>query len=138
MIKYRVFYKPENKYLDRGSDQLFINREGKVFWYSHEGFDDITDKVIIEQYTGLSDRVGTDIYEGDIIIKVTDGYNYNDHIFNGVVVWKNDRYMLQNVCEYKYPKERRKAPSPQNQNGWKKYMEVIGNIHQNPELLEAK
>lgn len=91
----------------------------------------------IMQFTGLFDKNGKEIYEGDII-KAT---YYN---FTG----KNCE-LIQEVCfDYgcfiaKTPDCKNAQPELDRNNSplfWLKapsYCEVIGNIHQNPELLKS-
>lgn len=78
----------------------------------------ISGRLIIEQYTGLKDRHGKEIYEGDIV-------RFYDR-FVSKVEWKNARFCkdLNNGDGYTLLSE--------DDSG---YYEVIGNIHENPELL---
>ena len=74
----------------------------------------------IEQYTGLKDKNGKEIYEGDIVVNTyyDDGEMYK-------VLWVDDSVAfgmesLDDMELYKLPLES---------------LEVIGNIHENAELL---
>ena len=82
------------------------------------------DELELEQCTGLKDKNGKLIYEGDIINyglsgKVNTVENFAQKIFQG-------KYVVE-FCEYYF--------SPFNHVNTKA-VEVIGNIHENPELLE--
>jgi len=82
----------------------------------------------VGQFTGLTDKNGKRIFEGDIIrtkefcIK---GTLYNDH--NYEVVFRNGCFMLS--------KKRRVTHGV---GVWQGIGEVIGNIHENPELIGNK
>ena len=83
----------------------------------------------VGQYTGLTDKNGTKIFEGDIV-KIKDyskgcALNYEQPTSNWVVRW-NDKYAqftidYMSLLPYKHFNE----------------SEVIGNIHDNPELLKG-
>lgn len=83
--------------------------------------------VILEQYTGLKDKNGKEIYEGDII-RICRSYGYGFLPKGAVAVVFYD----ENECCYKLKKQGKFRLTS------KKIVEVIGNIHENPELLEDK
>ena len=88
------------------------------------------------QYTGLTDKNGKRIFEGDIlhIAKIADGLGgyYQpplDYPVNVVVKWDLCAWMWETLCD-----DKRYITFP---DAWCHYeCEVIGNIHDNPELLE--
>jgi YopX protein len=76
-------------------------------------------KLIFMQFTGLKDKNGKEIYEGDVLRNT-----WNHRTF--VVEWDEGEYPFQSDAD-------------STANEWNvKYggCEVIGNIYQNPELLK--
>lgn len=81
---------------------------------------------IVEQYTGLKDMNGKEIYEGDIVFfftehfdKATGGFDGEDE-HNATVEWFDNGFAFIDKIPY--------DPNIE--------CEVIGNIHENPELLK--
>ncbi|WP_281666623.1 YopX family protein [Enterococcus faecium] len=92
------------------------------------------DKYVLMQSTGLKDKNGVEIFEGDVVlVSVQNGFDYLD---NKVCVVKNSIGHSGLVCatvdedlEYRIF----------NTELFEEYMyEVIGNIYENSELLEER
>lgn len=92
----------------------------------YEGTEEFQNKRILEQFTGLHDKNGKEIYEGDIVEFPSKRGTIN---FMGIVVYEKFCFNIKGFYEvfYDYPSL---AFSEGNN------YEVIGNIHENPELLE--
>lgn len=95
-----------------------ILTEGETHW--HE-----LDNAVIEQYTGLKDKNGKEIYEGDIV-EYTTHYYGNEKRHRKVVEWEE------------WDSDDFGEPHNLGYFNLSEYMTVIGNIHENPELLEEK
>lgn len=140
-IKFRTWNGSEMIYLKNSGLQYF-DFEGSyslgftvdaysAFW-AHEHYQKMTDeagKFPIMEYTGLKDKNGVDIYEGDIVDKGRGEIFYNELKAKFQVKWHDKVF------------KRVRGESPNYNNGEDLFMnsqiawEVIGNIYQNPELL---
>ena len=74
----------------------------------------------IGQYTGLDDKNGVKIFEGDIV---------REHVNDYTPIYQNGIYMAYNVDKIDDP-----YVSTQFNVIWRNGCEVIGNLHDNPEL----
>ncbi len=91
----------------------------------------LQDACIIEQYTGLKDSKGHEIYEGDIV----KAHAKKDSLFGevGEIKFYSNSWCVDMSKRY-----------PMAREGWcctikaDFTIEIIGNIHENPELLETK
>ena len=128
-LKFRAWDKENEEYIN-GYDVLLRCNGSAISRYALGILDtDMPVNVIIEQYTGLKDKNGKEIYEGDIVSEVIDvGAPCSPFICRYIVEW-NEELCLFGLIDLK-------------ENGvhdelWEtnQSIEVIGNIHENPELL---
>ena len=147
-IKFRAWKKDYDTgkfYMVPWEDQFFSN-SSPVTHFSDYFPDPEDEDVILMQYTGLKDKHGKDIYEGDIVTfdgnMTTDdsmgiepnGYIYDEESIHSVV-W-NDKLA---AWELDFDEgERRKYKNHTRSLLVDGKCEVIGNIHENPELLGGK
>lgn len=117
-IKFRAWDKISKSWFN--SNRLYIRNQTGEVYDRHDSLSKIfPSTVTLMQYTGLKDRLGVEIYEGDIVRRLQQWGGYADH---KVVEWK----------------ERTKYVGFNLGNGQVMNWEVIGNIYENPELLDAK
>lgn len=118
-IKFRGYSKNINKWVF--GDLINTPEKGhRIIWFEYKGesqfdldydpFNEVVETKSIGQYTGLTDKNGLEIYEGDVV-----DIPYN-HIGRKVATFYNGCY---NIVNYDLNK-----------------IEVIGNIYENPELLK--
>lgn len=80
----------------------------------------------VGQYTGLNDKNGTKIFEGDIVLVVSGEFDEEDG--NATIVWEEDNAQFN--IEWS-------TLSSGFDTFYGTDCEVKGNIHDNPELLEG-
>ncbi len=135
-IKFRVWDK-ELKTMhvcgeDRHDSMIFLDNTGEYYNLQNGcgSSKDGESTYYLMQYTGLKDMNGKEIYEGDIVVSLNEKIEMlisNSDTGIGYVEWLNN-WGFWNVCGI--------------ENGLgdliKEYnVQVIGNIYENPELLEG-
>jgi uncharacterized phage protein (TIGR01671 family) len=112
-IKFRTYYQVSKRFL------YHIDIKDFSYIIDNINFDEYPS---FQQYTGLKDKTGKEIYEGDIL-------KYKQHLFN--IVPEKFPIKIKEVkwleCEGKWNVYETRAGESE--------IEVIGNIYENPELL---
>ena len=134
-IKFRAWDEEfeEMFYSDKRDDVHFFefNSKGKLRGYAIRGpksGDDpleppepYCDDYPVQQFTGLLDKQGKEIYEGDKLFNPADSYPYY------IIKWN------EKECWFELDENGEKLSKYQLSNYWT----IIGNIYENPELLES-
>jgi len=126
-FKFRIFIKPHNYMADVHSIHTGTNKVIVSLRYGNCSVN-INENNILMQCTGLKDKNGKLIYEGDIVTyewltpigKVwrSDGKH--------IVEWHNGFTVIGNIAGYDV------------EHGTSRNVEVIGNIYENKELIEVE
>ena len=126
--KFRAWDKTENEmwnveaiYIE---DEWVKVNDGSIYGITK----DLVRDYVLMQSTGLKDKNGTEIYEGDI---VEFKYPYDKRIKTKGVIVRNDNKACFGIS-MKETTEQYELYRITAEN----YLSVIGNVHQNPELLE--
>lgn len=107
-IKFRAWDKRENRWWDRSAIYL-TQLDGSLFWYDDKN----EARVELSQFTGLRDKNGKEIYEGDIVFVPYERVFHK----NKKVKWNEDgKWNLFGMDI--------------------KRLEVVGNIYENADLLK--
>ena len=98
-LRFKAWLPDENRWLTT----FVIDKDGTLLGNDNKG------TAILMQYTGLKDKNGKEIWEGDLV-------KFNNSV--------SEVYWHQPTCSLT--------------NAFGEQCEVVGNIHENPSLLETK
>ncbi|MEJ6358853.1 YopX family protein [Lactiplantibacillus plantarum] len=129
MIKFRAWDKETNKYFEPTYqaymgrlEELTIALSGRLQKRTCRGMVDesmFPGRYVVEQFTGLTDVNGKDIYEGDIL---------ENRKYRSIVKFASGKFLadlIETIQTFELIGETHGS-------------KVIGNVHENPELLEEK
>ena len=132
--KFRVWDETQHKMLQVDCIEFI---DGKAYWVEaspadgnvqggNDGHVGDNSQLKLEQYTGLKDANGKEIYEGDI---VKSSYKYAQPKISQVIMEDGNSYILG---------EDLATGNEMLVSDHINEIEVIGNVHTHPELLEAQ
>ena len=128
--------------------RVYIPEFSKLVYFEFNNFD-YSDRYLdnpehpVQQYTGMKDKYGKDIYEGDIVINTT---SKEEYCSPAVIVWGKYEFVGFALAYKRNKLEDYHAPLIHKINGVDLVEEfnlskigiyqIVGNVSENPELLK--
>lgn len=133
-IKFRAWDKDNKRWLRHNDPQHMIPpRYPATIWDSETDFTfqltTMLFDIVLCQFTGLHDKNGKEIWEGDVVADA-DKYDTGEDVSRWVVVYRDGSFWFQNPRD---SRNRNTFDWLKDNDCWNE--KVIGNIYENPELL---
>ena len=121
-IKFRIYNKEEKRMIDSGATPMMLKS-----FFEHTAVLNTRDKAEYQQFTGLLDKDGVEIYDGDIVKAIAEEEYFECSKISQIA--RSSTNTSWCVLKTGYTLGMHLL-----WGGWKS-LEIIGNIYQNPKLL---
>ena len=119
-------------------DGFSIEAVGRAYWFGDfmEEMGELGDSCTLMQYTGLKDKNGKEIYEGDIVV-----FEYKGEDDPPEIVYWDDNAACWWIKSFNYENRKWEVDLEFWDGCFKdeamEHFRIIGNIYENPELLST-
>lgn len=134
-IKFRAWNQIDSEYINEINAVMSL--DGSHIWWDINDsgdmkYEDDPRNYKLEQYTGLKDKNGKDIYEGDILAWHSNIYRKHDWV--GLVLYREAGFAVQESDRSYSSSEWLECACCKDAN----IIEIVGNVHEDKDLLEEK
>lgn len=137
-IKFRAWDKKRQEM--RSGHNLWLDTfDGSLHWQF--GYDEpmpfLKEDIILMQFTGLHDKNGKEIWEGDIVREIPELSGHEDRKRRGIIEWDNSiaSFVVKLLDRDDNAWCQLNEGNPNNST-MLKYTEVLGNLYESSELLK--
>jgi len=121
VFKFRIWDKGQKEFIYKHA-AMFLNLEGKVVNYKRRELPEVVDipeHLIFQQFTGLKDKNGVDIYEGDLVEFYSNSHKRTFEVMFGEYDGDIDRHCGWNFSGMSFVRD----------------VTVVGNVFETPDLI---
>ena len=126
-LKFRIWSKEKGVFLETMDSGGMVFTTNGYEWHGLNMF--LGSHFVIQQFTGLKDKNGREIYEGDIV-KGINLYNFTGE-FKGIINYFPCRF----IYSVKYPNNGNGGGVLDATEVEEHCLEIVGNIFENPSLI---
>lgn len=130
VIKFRAWDKESHEMIELANPRIYYGNGNKLVFgdnFHDDEIDGVTKNYVLMQYTGLQDSQGREIYEGDIVeFSIFPEPEQETKRIRDAIAFRGGCFVLSKRLDLL-------GGMPPHRG-----IEVIGNVHENPDLLEKK